>query len=60
MDYDLAAGDRESSVARLTARFPETDFVIAGEIRVDIYTIGKGKIQISQYFDSRPIIFFGA
>ena len=58
VDYDLAAGERESLVARLTAKFPEIDFDIAGESGIDIYPMRKNKRQILQYFDSRPIVFF--
>ena len=41
VDYDLAAGERESLVAKLTAQLPEIDFVSAGETEIDIYPMGK-------------------
>jgi len=41
VDYDLAAGERESLVAKLTAQLPEIDFDIAGETGIDIYPMGK-------------------
>lgn len=59
IDYDRKSGERESMAIRLSAAFPELDFAIAGETGMDIYPQGKDKSQILQWFEDRPVMFFG-
>lgn len=59
IQYDTASGERESICARLSAKFPELEIVVVGDLGLDIYPLGKGKNQIIGWIKDRPLIFYG-
>lgn len=59
VDFDSTRAERRSVVSRLSQRFHDVDFAIAGETGIDIYPMGKDKSQILRYIHADRTVFFG-
>jgi HAD superfamily hydrolase (TIGR01484 family) len=57
--YDGTRFERRSLIAKLGERFRDLEFVIAGEIGIDIYPRGRGKGQVLVHVRESQTLFFG-
>jgi hypothetical protein len=59
IDFDSTRFERRSMVARLSNKFHDIDFAIAGETGIDIYPMRKDKSQVLAHIQADRTVFFG-
>jgi len=59
VEYDTTRFERRSVVKRLSERFHDIEFTIAGETGIDIYPKGRDKSQVLQHINASRTVFFG-
>lgn len=57
--YDSTRFERRSIVNRLSERFHDLEFAIAGETGIDIYPVSRSKAQIVRWISAKRKVFFG-
>lgn len=57
--FDTATSERTRIAQRLTDKFNDIEFTIAGETGIDIYPVGKDKSQVLTWVDADVTKFFG-
>lgn len=55
-EWDIKTQERKNICKRLSLAFPELEFVVSGDIGIDVYPSGKGKSQVKQWMKS-PFVF---
>ena len=55
--WDLQWKEREGIVSRLSAKYPELEFVIGGQISIDVYPKGIDKSQVLKEINGRTVFF---
>lgn len=59
VNFDKINSERENIANKLTARFSDIEFAIAGETGIDIYPVGKDKSQALTWVEADVTRFFG-
>jgi len=59
VEYDNTRFERRSLISRLSTKFHDVEFAIAGETGIDIYPLGKDKSQVLRWIKADRTVFFG-